>query len=252
VNYADWLSAVQTILVIQDATGIANLNIVIPRAIEAAELRMYRDSDLDFLFTRTTDITQQTAAGSRNVNIPSQFVVVENVNLVTPASTTPTSGGSRIPLLRTTLSFIDQIWPNETSTQAPQQFQTYFAVYEEETAAAHIRIAPTPDSNYYVEFRGTQRPAALSSTNSTTPLTTYLPDMFLAASLVFLAGYQRDFGAQSDDPKLAQSWEAQYQGQKRSAAFEEARKKALSGDYSALPLPPALMPPGMPAMPRGR
>ena len=72
---------------------------------------------------------------------------------------------------------------------------------------------------------GTIRPNPLSNTNTTTFLTTYLPDAFIAASMIFASGYMRDFGSQSDNPAQAQSWEAQYENLIKSAGAEEVRKK---------------------------
>lgn len=60
---------------------------------------------------------------------------------------------------------------------------------------------------------------------ATTQLTTYFPDLFIAASMIFATGYQRDFGAQADNPAQGQSWENQYDLLIKSAITEEARKK---------------------------
>lgn len=251
MNYTDYVGALQTLLVIQDASGLANLNAILPRMIEYAELRMYRDPDLDFLATRTSDISQQTASGSRDVAIPAQFIVVEAVNLIVPAGSQPKqSGARRLPLLRTSLPFIDQIWPEESAVATPAPFETYFSIFSEQETSptpSAVRIAPTPDGSYFVEFRGTFRPAALSSTNSTTFLTEFMPDLFLAASMVFGSGYQRDFGAQSEDPQMSLSWERIYSGSKEGAAVEEARKKSASVDWSAMSPPKLAMPPAPPA-----
>lgn len=79
----------------------------------------------------------------------------------------------------------------------------------------------------------------MTSVNPPTWLGTNLPDLFLAGINVFMAGYQRDFGAQSDNPQLALSWEQSFQTLLRSAAVEEARRKAQSAawqPYSPAPL----------------
>ena len=89
----------------------------------------------------------------------------------------------------------------------------------------NIIVGPWPDAAYRVEVVGTIRPNPLSNTNTTTFLTTYLPDAFIAASMIFASGYMRDFGSQSDNPAQAQSWEAQYENLIKSAGAEEVRKK---------------------------
>ena len=63
--------------------------------------------------------------------------------------------------------------------------------------------------------------------------------MLLAGVAVFMAGYQRDFRAQSEDPRLAVSWETAFQTLLKSAAVEEARRRAQSvawQPYSPAPL----------------
>jgi hypothetical protein len=88
-----------------------------------------------------------------------------------------------------------------------------------------IIVGPAPISAFGVEVIGTIRPTPLSSTNTTTFLTSNLPDLFMAASMVFASGYMRNFGAQSDDPAKAVSWESQYQALFASAKGEETRKR---------------------------
>jgi hypothetical protein len=101
-------------------------------------------------------------------------------------------------------------------------------------------VGPYPDQPYYVEIVGTYRPDSLSSSNQTTFISLYLPDLFIMASMVYVSGYQRNFGRQSDDPAMAQSYENQYQTLLKGAAVEEARKKfEASGWTSQSPAPVA-------------
>ena len=101
-------------------------------------------------------------------------------------------------------------------------------------------MGPFPDNNYYVEIVGTYRPASLSSTNTTTYISLYLPDVMVMASMIYISGYQRNFGRQSDDPAMAQSYESQYQVLLKGAMVEEFRKKfESSGWTSQIPSPVA-------------
>lgn len=214
----------------------------IPRAIEYAEGRMYRDPDFDFLATRQTDSTQTTTAGSRYVTIPSTFIVLERLNLITPAGLAPdANGASRVPLIRTTQDAIDMMWPEASSTAAPQYGLTSWAVFDQQetSPASKVRIAPTPDATYTAEFQGTFRPTPLQqAANATTFLTTYLPDIFLVATMLHWVAMQKAWGgASADDPQAPVTWESQYRALKAGAAVEEARKKSLSAGAS--PFPPA-------------
>ena len=94
-------------------------------------------------------------------------------------------------------------------------------------------FGPVPDQTYSVEIVGTYRPASLSATNLTTFISLYLPDVFLMASMIYISGYQRNFGRQSDDPSMAQSYESQYQALLKSAVTEEVRKKYESVGWTS-------------------
>lgn len=204
----------------------ADYNTALPRCIEFAELLMYRDPDFDFLATRLP-IPPYTVciANSRIITKPAQIVVCEQMNIITPVGSIPgASGSARNPLTRVSLPFMDNVWPTESGVPGATGVPEYFALLDN----TKYRLAPTPDQPYFAEFVGTYRPSPLSSTNTQTFLTIYLPDLFLIASNVWWAGFQRDYGAQADDPKVAISWSSLYQNSKKGAAVEEARKKAQS------------------------
>jgi hypothetical protein len=129
------------------------------------------------------------------------------------------------------MSVLDLLWPTaNTNTDVPQ----LFAMKNSET----IVFGPSPDSVYLVEVRGVVRPTPMSSGNQTTFLTEYVPDLLIAASMVFASGYMRNFGGQADDPKMSQSWESQYQTLFKSAELEQLRAKFQSQSwYSQKPTP---------------
>jgi len=257
--YTDWLTAMVTYLNIADTAGITAFTALAPRFIEYAELRMQRDPDLDFLATRVVDLSQMTTGGMRSVAIPANFVVHEGANRIIPAGSRPYAGGAmRIPLQRTSRQFCDFIWPNETSVLTPDSLTSwYYALFSQQEPApapaeadelvslpSSIIIAPTPDNEYVVEQTGTQRIPPLSATNTSNFMTLWLPDMYIAASMVAASGYQRDFGAQTSDPNMAVSWERIYQDLKNGAAVESLRQKARVDGFS--PFPPQPMAPSIP------
>jgi hypothetical protein len=167
------------------------------------------------------------------VTIPEGTLVVsEQINVLTPAGTVNPNLGTRNPLLPVTKEFLDAVYGNATSTGVPK----YWCPFNDNL----FLVGPYPDQQYYVEIVGTYRPASLSSSNTTTFISLYLPDVFIMASMVYVSGYQRNFGRQSDDPAMAQSYESQYQTLLKGAAVEEARKKfEASGWTSQSPTPVA-------------
>lgn len=197
-----------------------NFNNILPAIINDAEQRIYRE--VDFLNDREQDSTLPVTVSSRNFTIPSEIIVVQSLALIVPSPDTP-EVGSRISLLRTSVDALNALWPQESVTSAPVQNQAYYAMLSNTQAL----IAPTPPEAYTAEVTGVFRPTAMSSTNTTTYLGTNFPDLFLAACCVFAFGWQRDFGAQSEDPQAGNSWEALYQTRLKSVLDEEARRRGL-------------------------
>jgi hypothetical protein len=103
-------------------------------------------------------------------------------------------------------------------------------------------VGPYPDQNYAVTLVGTIRMPTLYVTSgagtNTTFMSTCLPDLLLMASRGFASGYQRNFGRQSDDPAMAQSYENQYQMLLKGATVEEYRKKFEAYAWSSDSLSP--------------
>ncbi|MGO8916214.1 MAG: hypothetical protein ACLQJR_09930 [Stellaceae bacterium] len=208
-----------------------NFNAILPRAIDQSEQRLYRELDL---ITTQTSQTATLSANSRNLAIPGGILIVHDLNVITPAAAAP-DAGTRNPLQRVSLSFLNAAAPVAAATLGSPSVPKYYALLDD----VDVRVGPAPDAGYEAEFIGIVRPAPMSSTNPATWLGTNLPDLFLAGVAVFMAGYQRDFGAQSDDPRLAVSWEATFQELKKSATTEEQRRKAQSvawQPYSPAPL----------------
>lgn len=213
-------------LMVQSSTD-PNFVTFLPGCIDYAEQRMYRELDLQV--SRVVDASATLSSGVRNFALPTSigvFTVVEQVNVITP-STALSSYGARNPLTAVTKEYIDFAWPNATAfTGIP----VYFAPINNTT----YEVGPSPDAPYNIEVIGTQRPTPLSVANPATFLTTYLPDVFIAASMVFATAYQRDFGAQVDDPQRAASWESQYGKLMQSANAEELRKRFQSQGWQSM------------------
>jgi hypothetical protein len=73
----------------------------------------------------------------------------------------------------------------------------------------------------------------MSATNLTTFVGTYLPDLFIMASMIYISAYQRNFGRANDDPQMAVTYESQYNALLKGAVVEEARKKFQAAGWTA-------------------
>jgi hypothetical protein len=232
-TYATYSAALAEMLV--TATTNPEYIAIEPSIIDYAEQRIYRE--LDLLSTIVRDSSATLSANSRNFTLPSgqgRFVTTQGFNVYTPVSTTTT----RNQLIPTTRDYLDATWPSEAASTTPS-VPVNFAMITDQT----IIVGPPPDAAYTIEVIGTIRPAPLSATNTVTFLSQYLPDLFFAASMVFGSGYQKNFGAQSDDPRMSASWESQYQLLKESAMVEELRKKWQSTAWSSMSPTPLANPP---------
>jgi hypothetical protein len=217
LNYTSYVSQVANMMPVSSAD--ANFNTMLPGMIDYSEQRIYRE--LDLLYTQVTDSTTSVSSGNRFFSLPTStgtYIVCDNINIITPAGT-PAASGTRVQLTPTSREFLDIAYPSgQTATGVPE----FYAM----ASNTQVIFGPAPDASYVAEVIGVQRPPSLSASNSSTILTQYVPDLFFAASMVFAAGYMRDFGAQgADNPAMGTSWETQFGKLFASAQVEQARAK---------------------------
>lgn len=225
LNYTTYVNSLANLLVV--LTSDSGFQTALPNIIDDAEQRLYRE--LDLLNTITKDTSTTFVTGQRDFNLPSTngtFYVVESLYAITPAGTSNPNNGTRNQLVPASRPFIDALFPSAVASGVPQ----YFAP----TTQTTFVVGPWPDQNYYAEVVGTYRPTPLSTTNVTTLLSVYFPDLLIAASMVFGAGYLQNYGAAGsvDNPQMGINWESHYQSLIKSAEVEEARKKYTSQGWS--------------------
>ncbi len=200
----------------------ANFLQIIPSTFDDAEQRICRE--LDFLGAVVTTASLATTPNIRLINWSNAFFVVESINAISPAGTTNPDAGTRNPLLPATKEMLDYLYPSVTGAGIPK----YLGRVTQDSAV----LGPWPDGAYTLEITGTQRPATLSVTNTTTFISTYLPDVFIKACMIYLSGYAQNFSALGDNPAQATNWDTEYSKSLKSAVVEEARKKFQSEGWS--------------------
>jgi hypothetical protein len=199
----------------------ANFVAILPTIIDDAEQRLYRELDL---VSASIAVNGTATPNNRVFALPQtsgHIIVVDQISVIDGA-------GVRHPVRPATRESVDFLFPSNTAPSTPS-FPKIFA----RTDDTNVLWGPSTDQAYTTEVIGTVRPVALSAVNPTTFLTNYLSDVFFAAAMVSAAGYQRNFGSQSDDPKMAVSWESQLQTRLASARKEELRKSYISAMSSA-------------------
>jgi len=218
-----------------------NFNNLIPQMLNYAELRIQRDLDLSQSVTSNPNYTFSSGNNILSISV-NDFVTLQTVSVV--------SGTATLPLTPTSKEYIQNVYNDSSYTAVP----TFFAIYGGDAASSgntsqNIIVGPYPNSSYPVLLTGTIRTQSLYqfatsslANSSTTFISTYLPDLLIMASMVYISAYQRNFGRESDDPAMAQSYEGQYQALKQKAIEEEFRKKFAASAWTSLSSPVAATP----------
>ena len=238
LTYNGWVQEVANLAVMQTTTvnGIvqgvdASFNELIPGALNYAELRIQRDADLISLQNSNS---YTLTAGNNYLTIPvSDFVTIQTIEIT--VNNVPT------PLLPASKEFMQNVY-GAGGTEGPP---AYFAPYGGDRSTAGqtsnlFIVGPYPDSNYPVLVTGTMRMPSLYQ-NATqalantayTFISTWLPDLLIQASMIYVAQYQRNFSANSNDPQMPGSYENQYQALLKGTLTEESRKRLQAAAWTA-------------------
>lgn len=223
LTYSTYVTQLATMAVVEpDDTNFVAL---LPMTINYAELSCYRD--LDLVSTTTSQPIYSTSANDNRLSIPqADFITIQDINLLTPSGQSDPLTSTRNPLTFTTKEVLYALYPGVGTPGVP----SWAALLDQWT----YLLGPWPDNQYTAEVIGTQRPVSLSADNPTTFLSTYIPDLLIAASMIYISGYQRNFGKMADDPQMATTWSSEYQRLLGSALKEELRKKYQGEAWSAM------------------
>jgi len=232
VNYDEVVSQLKTMLSVQLNDDDTNFTRILPAMFLYADGRIYRE--LTFLATRITQ-PMRLVAGNREVPLPASVRKLQSINVIMQEGPITNTSKRRV-LERITPEALDFFWPQASFKPGiPQKYAVVGSVSptveplaqpqaaasaDSQVMSLTVRLMPEPDKGYYAEVLGDIRPFPLSPDNPETYLSVYYPELLLCACMVFGTGYQRDFGAQADDPGRAVSWEAQYTYLRQGVALE--------------------------------
>jgi hypothetical protein len=222
LTYATFLNSIVNLMPTQSTA--TEFVIDFPNVIDDSEQRLYRE--LNLLNAVTRDASAGLTVGLRTFNLPSvngtgTFLVTEEINVITPAGQINPESAVRNALTPASKEMLDFLFPSSAGAAVP----TYFALITQN----QIVVGPWPDASYQVEVVGTIRPAPLSSTNVTTLLSVYFPDLLVSAAMVRISGLMKNYGAAVDDPQQGVTWETHLAKLMASAEVEEQRKRFMQG-----------------------
>ena len=147
---------------------------IIDDFIEHTENRILRDLDIPIFTSHqysnfTVSSGFLTLPGGTALK-PTEFSVINSVQIYASV------GAARTYLERKDVSYMNEYWPNRTTTGTPK----YYSQWDENT----IYVVPTPDAAYYCEVGLTKLPTRLSSTNTSTWVSNNAPALLLYGCLV--------------------------------------------------------------------
>ena len=251
LTYNTYVTQIATLAVVDTQTvgGIVQgvdqaFNDLIPQMLNYAELRIQRDLDL---LNLKTSLPVTLTAGTNLLQINADdFVTLQTMTII--------FNGAAYPLLPTTVEFLQNVYGN--AAVGSRGIPKYFAMYGGDrntggNTSINVLFGPYSDASYSGTATGTIRMPSLAK-NAATPLaaatnatfiSNYFPDLLVMASMIYISAFQRNFGRQSDDPGMAQSYESQYQALLRGSTIEEFRKKFESGAWTSYSPTPIANPP---------
>lgn len=233
LTYSSLVTDMANLMVVSPTDS--NYLTVVPNIIDDAEQRIYRELDFLDTFAVVNSTAYTVLANTRDVTLPSSVVsvVLDSMSALSTAAVP-----SRTPMRPVSKDWINTVYPTATSSSSTAS-PLYFAMVTDQT----LIVGPPPGQDTNIEFTVTTRPAALSSTNTSTYLSQKLPDLFMAACMVFANAYLKNWSAVADDPRSAVTWESHYQALKQSAVEEEFRKKFGSQGWTSKQPNPVATPP---------
>ena len=263
MNYEEVVSALQVLGAIPRNSEDSNFQSLIPTMFAYAEGRIYRD--LSFLATDATEVITLVPPTTDH-ELPDNVLSVRSVAILTPSGP-PASNSRRHYPERVSPEALDMFWPQGSLKRGIPKMYSIKATRRAADSAPNpnppttqplpplhiperfllvLNLMPALDRFYTCEIYGSIQPQPLSEINPETYVTRYYSELFIACCMVFITGYQRDYGASADDPQRAMSWEGQYQALKNGIALEVGRQRGEGPGFTALPPAPIAQQPRSP------
>ena len=205
---------------------------LIPQMLNYAEQRIQRD--LELLATQVAKAGYALTQGYQWLSVPpADFVVIQDVYV--------NIGGTWTPINQVSVPYLNYTWPGGSAPAPPRVCAMGGGDLATSGLTGNMLLfGPPPDLPYQVSLYGTTRGPSLATYanaaqagSATTWISTWLPDLLVLACMIYVSGYQRDFGRQSDDPQMALSYESQYEMLLGKVDKEEYRKRHEADAWSA-------------------
>ena len=214
---------------------------LIPMMLNYAEQRIQRDMEL---------LNVQVMRGPYPLTIGNNQLAVPPSDILVIQDVVANIGGTPTPLDPVSKAYMLTCWPATSTPGPPKVFALQGGDAPTQGLTATILlVGPPPDAPYQVNVIGESRLPTLASyatptdaATKTTWISTWLPDLLVMACMIYVSGYQRDFGRQSDDPQMAVSYESQYQALLAGANTQEFQRRFEADAWSSQAKSPVATP----------
>lgn len=200
----------------------------LPIFIRSAELRILRD--LELLTAKITDTTASLTPNNRLFTLPEAkgtYQVVDTVQIKKSYNNDITGTlFAAPPMLWVSKEWLDATYPSDYAVGAPS-IPRYIAPYNDTQYA----VGPAPGVAYPLIVYGSIWPETLSATNNETWISQNLPDLMLAAEMLDVSMWLRQFGRSADEAQQSMDWNAEYERLKGQANVVNLRQQVSSTGY---------------------
>lgn len=202
----------------------------LPIFITSAEQRILRD--LDLISTRVYDTSGVPTINNRLFTLPTAASGA-TFNLIVAVGLILTVAGTQYkqpPLLPLSYEALSAMYPDDHGVGNPSVPQ-YWAPFTDNVIA--IAPAPNPVLGMGIWVYGPQDPVTLSAANPETWISKNLPDIMLAAEMISVSGWQRQFSGMADDPAQARNWTQEYEKLLAQENVQELRRKVEASGWGS-------------------
>lgn len=247
LSFNAWVQAVGVLSVAltQENAGIwgfvdAPLQNLLPQILSYAEGRIQRD--IDALQARSSNAYALTQ-GVNLLQIPvNDFLAIETLEVQQVSGSVVVNSTPLVPVSK---EFIQNCYSGVFSAGYPRYFAMYGDTFGDgANTNVNILVGPAPNFAYPILATGVIRMPSLYqfsvpglADTSYTYISQWLPDLLLMASMIFISGFQRNFGANADSKDMPVNYEQQYKTLLAGAISEENRKKGMGSGWTAYSTP---------------
>jgi hypothetical protein len=211
----------------------------VPQMLNYAELRIQRDLNLlSNLSSNTYALTPGQQVFSLDVD---DFFTVQTCEICQLSGSTVAQS---TPMTEVTREYIQNVYGGFGKPGMPRVWALYgddFGVDGQDTYT-NILMGPAPAFGFTLRVTGLVKQPSLytfatsgPADTSFTYISTYLPDLLVMASMIYISMFQRNFGVTSDDPQMGMTYEKQYQLLRVGAIADENERRGQASGWSPYP-----------------